>query len=116
MPLHEYTTVTKKLRRVGRFEWEGARRAAMLNRPTKLAVNFLDYLSFGNRGVPTVESLTPAARLFVSDLEEACGSPAAYLGTGPHLSDTVAHERLPPTASFSVWRPSSDLGLECARE
>ena len=87
--LHEYTTVTHKLRRIGRFDRAAAERAAMLNRPTKVAVNFLDYLDFTNRGVAEWTSLTPSARRFVEDLEQTCGAPAFCLGTGPHLSDNT---------------------------
>jgi len=87
--LHEYTSVTHRLRRVGGFDWADARRASLLNRPTKLAVNFLDYLDFENRGVSTWESLTPTAQKFVDDLKTVCSAPAFLLGTGPHLSDSI---------------------------
>ncbi len=89
VPLHEYTTVTRKLRRVGRFDWDAAKAAALLNRPTRLAVNFLDYLAFENRGVADSDELTLEAREFVHDLELGLAAPAAYLGTGPRLSDTI---------------------------
>ena len=41
-----YTSVTHKLRRLGRFDWDAAKVAVMLNRPTRIAVNFLDYILF----------------------------------------------------------------------
>jgi adenylosuccinate synthase len=46
LPLHEYTTVTHKLRRLGRFDWDAASKAARVNRPTRIAVNFLDYIDY----------------------------------------------------------------------
>lgn len=88
-PLSEFTSVTHKLRRLGRFDWEAARRAVMLNRPTRIAVHFLDYLSFSNRGVSKWEFLTPEAKKFVTNLEDLCDAPARYLGTGPRVADTI---------------------------
>jgi adenylosuccinate synthase len=90
VPLHEYTSVTRKLRRLGRFDSEAAKTAAMLNRPTRIAVNFLDYIDFKNRQASAWTALTPSARSFVRDLEGVCGAPALYLGTGPQLSDNVS--------------------------
>jgi adenylosuccinate synthase len=100
-PLHEYTSVTHKLRRLGRFDWEAARRAAMLNRPTKLAANFLDYLAFENRSAPHWEALTSTARKFVEDLEHECGAPAFYLGTGSRLSDSISRTQLGAFPTFA---------------
>lgn len=88
-PLHEFTSVTHKLRRIGRFDWEAARRAVLLNRPTRITVNFLDYLDFKNRGTTEWHALTAGAKLFVARLEEACAAPAVCVGTGPRLSDTI---------------------------
>ncbi|MGD0581292.1 MAG: adenylosuccinate synthetase [Bryobacteraceae bacterium] len=88
-PLHEYTSVTHKLRRLGRFHLSAAAAAARLNRPTKIAVNFLDYLDYENRSVTDWKLLTPGAKVFVENLEKVCCAPALYLGTGPCLSDNV---------------------------
>jgi adenylosuccinate synthase len=89
VPLHEYTSVTHKLRRLGRFDWEVARHAVRLNRPTKIAINFLDYLDYGNRGASNWNGLTSGGRVFVESLEAACGAPAVWLGTGPRLADNL---------------------------
>jgi adenylosuccinate synthase len=86
--LHEYTTVTRKLRRLGRFDWSAAKSALLLNRPTRLAVNFLDYLGFENRTASSWASINSKAKAFVSDLEEL-GVPVTYLGTGPRLADNI---------------------------
>jgi adenylosuccinate synthase len=101
VPLREYTSVTQKLRRIGEFDWEDARRAIMLNRPTKLAVNFLDYLDFENRSVSAWTALTPIAQKFVGDLETVCGAPALFLGTGPHLSDNILRMHMDALPSFT---------------
>ena len=42
--LREYTTVTRKLRRVGHFDAELVRRALYANSPTRLVLNHLDYI------------------------------------------------------------------------
>lgn len=61
----------------------------LLNRPTRIAANFLDYLDFRNREATTWSDLTQSARAFVSHLEKACHAPAFCLGTGPRLSETI---------------------------
>jgi adenylosuccinate synthase len=45
--IREYTTVTKKLRRVGEFESMLVRQALHANAPTRLVLNHVDYL-FGS--------------------------------------------------------------------
>jgi adenylosuccinate synthase len=87
--IHEYTTVTNKLRRVGRFDWDQARRAIALNRPTKLALNFADYLGFENRGATTRRTLNVRARNFVLELERL-GVSVDYIGTGPQLTHSIS--------------------------
>ncbi len=89
-PLHEYTSVTHKLRRLGRFDWIAAAAAVRLNRPTRIAVNFLDYLNFKNRGASDWGLLTLEARRFVEAIENASAARAFYLGTGPRLSDNIS--------------------------
>ncbi|MGA2185789.1 MAG: adenylosuccinate synthetase [Bryobacteraceae bacterium] len=88
VPLHEYTSVTHKLRRLGRFDWDAASRALMLNRPTRLALNFVDYLGFENRGTSRLAELTNCAQRFIDRLGQL-GVPICYVGTGPRLSDNI---------------------------
>lgn len=88
VPLHEYTSVTHKLRRIGRFDWEAARRAVMLNRPTQLALNFVDYLAFRNRAASTWDKLESCAKLFVDELD-GLGVPVTFVGTGPRLAHNI---------------------------
>jgi adenylosuccinate synthase len=88
-PLHEHTSVTRKLRRVGRFDWNAAKRAVMLNRPTRLALNFADYLDFKNYGALRTEDLTPNTQAFVDCVEEKLDTSVCYIGTGPQLSQNI---------------------------
>jgi adenylosuccinate synthase len=84
-PVEEMTTVTKKLRRVGRFDWELANSAVKVNRATSIAINGLDYLNFKNRNVEYSNSLTREAAEFLQRLEGSLGVPARFCGTGPAL-------------------------------
>jgi adenylosuccinate synthase len=106
-PLHEYTGVTGKLRRIGRFDWSAARQAVSLNRPTRLALNFADYLGFENRGVSSWEDLSLAAKSFAVNLE-ALGAPIGLVGTGPRLADNVLCMSRRHQPSFVVHQQSFD--------
>ncbi len=84
-PLQEMTTVSKKVRRVGRFDWDLARTSAAVNRPTKIAVNGLDYISFENERVESYSRLTSNAREFIGDLEAQLAVPISFCGTSPSV-------------------------------
>ncbi|PWE33419.1 adenylosuccinate synthetase [Maritimibacter sp. 55A14] len=74
--LREYTTVTKNLRRVGKFDSEVVKRAIQSNRPTRLVMNHLDYV-----GLP--EDLTdPSSQLsrFVAQVETDLSRTVDWLG------------------------------------
>lgn len=83
----EMTTVTKKLRRIGRLSQDQLRRAALLNRPTHLFVTFMNYL------VPQVKGMTEWDQVkglgevsekivkFIKDCEESTGAPVMFIGT-----------------------------------
>lgn len=88
----EMTSVTNKVRRVGRFDWDLAKRAVMINRPTRLAINGLDYLNFTNKGLSDHDSLSREARELVARLEMNLSAPVAFLGTGPSLTEIIARE------------------------
>ena len=88
-PIHEMTTVSKKLRRVGRFDWDLARKAVNVNRPTRLAINGLDYLNARNRGAALME-LTSEARNFVIRMDKETGVACDILGVGPSLSEILS--------------------------
>jgi adenylosuccinate synthase len=88
--IQERTTVTNKVRRVARFDWELARMATLINRPTRLAINGLDYLDYKNRGVPSFQSLTPDACDFVRRLQTQSSCEVSYCGTGPQLDEILS--------------------------
>jgi adenylosuccinate synthase len=84
-PIHEMTTVSKKLRRVARFDWSLASNAVAMNRPTIIALNGLDYLLFDNEGAPCFSELSPSAREFIGRMEKDLGVPVAFCGTSPSV-------------------------------
>lgn len=106
--LEEFTTVTQKLRRVARFDYSIAQQATSLNRPTRIALNFLDHLSFRNYGIEDWSGLEPKAQSFVTDLERRLGVPVAYCGTGPHLSHFI--DRFDKMRSFGLNEVTSLRG------
>ncbi|MDE2498560.1 MAG: adenylosuccinate synthetase [Alphaproteobacteria bacterium] len=75
----EYTTVTKRVRRVGKFDAELVRRAIRANQPNRIVLNHLDYIDAAARG----GHITRQVREFVSSVEVGIGRKVNWLGTGP---------------------------------
>jgi adenylosuccinate synthase len=86
-PIHEITSVTRQTRRVARFDWELAAAATRVNRPTKLAINGLDYLSYSNTRAGSLGELTEETRLFLTRLEHELKTPVGFWSTGPALDN-----------------------------
>lgn len=84
-PIQEMTTVSRKVRRIGRFDWGLAKRAVSMNRPTKIAINGLDYFDFSNRHVRCFEKLTYSAKSFLARMEQDLQVPVWFWGTSPNL-------------------------------
>lgn len=85
----EYTTVTGKLRRVGRFDLDLTRRAVVVNRPTRLALNFLDYISAANRNVTDPSEMTIETWEFIDRIQQALHLPVSFAGVGPSIQGTL---------------------------
>lgn len=77
--LREYTTVTRRLRRVGRFDACLVRRAIAVNSPTRLVLNHLDYV--GKKS----ETENPRSNVsrFVQWVEEAVNRRIDWFGFSP---------------------------------
>ena len=86
-PIEEHTSVTNKLRRVARFDWELALQAVRLNKPTHIAINGLDLLDHRNAGTRRADQLTMVARDFAAKLQAKLECPVGYLGTGSRIED-----------------------------
>jgi adenylosuccinate synthase len=79
----ELTSVTKKVRRVARFDEEVVLRAISVNAPTRIVLNHLDYVDWGAR-----ERLTEKAVRFISATEQRIGHRISLIGVGPdHLKE-----------------------------
>lgn len=67
-PLCETTTVTSRVRRVFEFGEEDLRQSLQINRPTKIAVTFLDYVRWEDYGKRRVQDLTEESRTWLRDV------------------------------------------------
>jgi adenylosuccinate synthase len=81
--VQEFTTVTKKVRRVARFDLEIIKRATVANMPTQIALMGADYLDYRNRSVAYYEQLTEKTRNFISWLKQELNAEITFIGTGP---------------------------------
>lgn len=89
----EYTSVTKRLRRVAGFDLRAVQVASDYNGPTSLAVMGIDRLDYRNSGATEVRKLTAEALGFLRDLEAATQVPIELVGTGFGTFDVVPIER-----------------------
>lgn len=95
-PISEHTSVTHRLRRVARFDWEIVLRAVTANRPTAIALHGVDYLSYRNYGAMSEVDLTDDVRAFIGEVESRTGTPVRLVFTGlenNHLVDRWPTER-----------------------
>jgi adenylosuccinate synthase len=81
-PLPEFTSVTRRLRRVALFDVDSVITACHYNRPTSLAVMGIDRLDYENTGVTKAGDLSLKAITFLGDIEDRTGVPVGWVGTG----------------------------------
>ncbi len=90
----ERTTVTKRIRRVATFSFEGLRDAARVNGATKLVLNFAQYLNWDDAGLKggrgAFALLSSKTRAFIDKVEEAAGVPVVLIGTGADHEDMIS--------------------------
>lgn len=81
----EYTTVTKKLRRVADYDPGLVYTAVQANGPsvTRVALMFADYIDPRVAGAYLRTDLTPPVLDFVYMVEETSGARVSFVGTGP---------------------------------
>lgn len=84
----EHTTVTKKERRVGRWDDDLFERAVVLNGPSpRVALTFADYLDPFVTGITEWDGLTKPIIEWIRHIEWKFGVNVCFVGTGP---DSVA--------------------------
>ncbi|MER6441906.1 adenylosuccinate synthetase [Streptomyces sp. NPDC001185] len=84
----EFGTVTGRRRRVGTFDLDEARESIRVNRPSRIALTFLDYIDPGCRGMRGGELPSQAAE-FVAWVEEGLQRQVDFIGTGPDTLDLI---------------------------
>ncbi len=85
----EYATVTGRKRRIGEFDFELAKRSAMINSATQLAITNVDRLFEGNDKIKQYEELTEEAQNFIGKVEKKLDIPVTLVSTGPDTKDTI---------------------------
>jgi adenylosuccinate synthase len=88
-PLEDLTSVTGRVRRVGRFDSEIVRRAIAVNLPSMIVMNHIDYV---DARCSEVGSLTERARRFISETSEGIGAPIDLVGLGPAAMVSLSPE------------------------
>lgn len=81
-PVSERTTVTQKIRRVAKFDFEQVAEAVELNDVTCLVVTFMDYLHPDAHKARTFEELPGVCRDFIDDLERKLCIPVMAVTNG----------------------------------
>lgn len=88
--LNEFTSVTKKLRRVGKFDPSIVRQAIKANAPTRIILNHLDYI---DARVFESTRISERIRNYVDRVSTCIGHPIREIGTGPKTLTNVSHAR-----------------------
>ena len=85
----EYGTVTGRQRRAAPFNYKLAKRAAMINGATQIAVTKLDILYPEIAGSDDYVSLPDGAKGFIAKIEKKIGLPVTLIGTGPGVKELI---------------------------
>lgn len=80
--IEETSTVTQKVRRVAEFDEGIVKEAILINRPTGIALQFLNYLYPEDEGKNSWESLSGEAKTYIEKMESNLGVPITLIGTG----------------------------------
>jgi adenylosuccinate synthase len=78
----EYTSVTKRLRRVACFDLHAVKVACRYNGASSLAVMGLDRLDYSITGARDLSKFTSLAKDFLDEVELQTGVPVQFAGTG----------------------------------
>ena len=86
---NERTSTTNRRRRVAEFDWVLLYRAALLNRPTDIALTFTDYLSTKNKAARRFEQLEPDTINFMQEVERVAEAPVSLISTDFSLRSII---------------------------
>lgn len=85
----EMTTVTKKMRRVFEMNWDRLEYVTLLNRPTCIALNFVQYLDYNALGRKKLRDLPSKVRSFIDRVEDVTNVKVGLIGTGAKNDDII---------------------------
>ncbi len=85
----EFGAVTGRPRRIGEFDYDVARRSAMINGATQIAITNLDRRFKDAFAASRLEELPADARAFIDGIQEAIGVPVTLISTGPDLEHMI---------------------------
>jgi adenylosuccinate synthase len=85
----EFGTVTGRRRRIGTFDFEFAKRAAMINGATQIVITCLDRLFKGCAGAKKFEQLSDDAKKFIGRVESELGVPVTIVSVGQGIDDVI---------------------------
>ena len=87
--LEEYTTVTKKRRRVFEMNWERLKYNVMINKPTQIVLNFAQYIDYKAYKCKSYDKLPQKVKRFISKIEKETNVPVTIIGTGEKDEDII---------------------------
>jgi len=89
----ERTTVTKRIRRVCTFSFQGLKDAVRVNGATKLILNFAQYVNWEDHGLrggrDAFLKLSSQTRTLIDKIENCAGVPVVIIGTGANHDDVI---------------------------
>jgi adenylosuccinate synthase len=89
--LTEYTSVTKQIRRVGRFDADVIKRAIQVNKPNIIVLNHTDYIDYCCHNS---EQLSVSVLEFINDVEARIGHNIGFVGTGKAVLTSMRRDLL----------------------
>ncbi len=89
MGIVEFGTVTGRRRRIGHFDFEFAKRSAMINGATQIALTCIDRLFKDAAGAKKWEDLPAAAKSHVEKIENEVGVPVTIISVGVNQEDII---------------------------
>lgn len=87
--LKEYTTITKKVRRVFEMNWDRLKYNVMINQPTQIVLNFAQYIDWKAYKCTDYKKLPLKVKEFINKIEEETHVPVTLIGTGEKESDII---------------------------
>ena len=87
--IEEYTTVTKKVRRVFEMNWDRLKYNVMINRPTGIILNFAQYIDWNTYKCKNYSELPLKVKKFIKKVEIETKIPVIIIGTGEQDDDII---------------------------